>query len=58
MRIALTEFARPRLFPREPRRNTIRDITASQFERHLNEQPPIKVLEGYAPFCTLHVYRN
>jgi Protein of unknown function (DUF3228) len=58
MRIALTEFARPRLFPREPRRNTIQDITAAQFERHLNGYPPHKVLKGYAPFCTLHVYRN
>ena len=28
MRIVLTEFARTRLFPRESRRNTIRDITA------------------------------
>lgn len=57
-RIVLTEFARPRLFPREARPNTIRDITASQFERHLNENPPLKVLPGYAPFCVLHVHRN
>lgn len=58
MRIAMTEFARPRLFPREPRRNTIQDITAGEFERHLNEQTPLKVLDGYAPFCRLHVHRN
>jgi hypothetical protein len=58
MRIVLTEFARPRLFPREPRRNTIQDITAAQFERHLNEHSPLKILDGYAPFCKLHVYRN
>jgi hypothetical protein len=58
MRIVLTEFARPRLFPREPRRNTIQDITAAQFERHLNENAPLKVLPGYAPFCSLHVHRN
>jgi hypothetical protein len=58
MRIAMTEFARPRLFPREPRRNTIQDITAAQFERHLNEHAPVKVLDGYAPFCKLHVHRN
>ena len=58
MRIAMTEFARPRLFPREPRRNTIQDITAAQFERHLNEHAPAKVLDGYAPFCKLHVHRN
>jgi hypothetical protein len=58
MRIALTEFARPRLFPREPRRNTIQDITAVRFERYLNDQPPLRVVDGYAPFCKLHVHRN
>jgi hypothetical protein len=58
MRIVLTDFARPRLFPREPRRNTIRDITAGEFERYLNDHRPISVLQGYAPFCLLHVHRN
>jgi hypothetical protein len=58
MKIVMTEFARPRLFPRELRRNTIQDITAAQFERHLNDCDPLKVLPGYAPFCTLHVHRN
>ncbi len=58
MRIVLTEFARPRLFPREPRGNTIQDVTAAQFERHLNEHAPLQVLDGYAPFCKLHVHRN
>ncbi|MCC6631731.1 MAG: DUF3228 family protein [Gammaproteobacteria bacterium] len=58
MRIVMTEFARPRLFPREPRRSTIQDVSAAQFERHLNEHAPLKVLPGYAPFCTLHVHRN
>lgn len=58
MRIAMTEFARPRLFPREARRNTIQDITAAEFVRHLNEHAPVSVLEGYAPFCKLHVHRN
>jgi Protein of unknown function (DUF3228) len=58
MKIVLTEFARPRLFPREPRRNTIQDITAAQFEQYLNDHAPLKVLDGYAPFCKLHVHRN
>jgi hypothetical protein len=58
MSIVLTEFARPRLFPREPRRNTIQDISADEFERHLNAHAPLKVLDGYAPFCKLHVHRN
>lgn len=58
MQIELTTFARSRLFPREPRRNTIQDITPEQFERHLNEHEPQVVLDGYAPFCKLHVHRN
>ena len=56
--IVLTEFARTRLFPRVARANTIQDCTAQAFERRLNEEPPLKVLEGYAPFCALHVHRN
>jgi len=58
MPIVLTEFARTRLFPREPRRNTIQDCTPEQFEHRLNEQVPLAVLDGYAPFCKLHVHRN
>ena len=58
MRIVLTDFARPRLFPREPRRNTIQDVTAEQFIAHINAKPPLAVLAGYAPFCRLHVHRN
>src|SRR5690606_6711022 len=38
--------------------NTIQDCTPEQFERHLNEHAPLKVLDGYAPFCKLHVHRN
>jgi hypothetical protein len=57
MSIVLTEFARSRLF-RERRRNTIQDVTPEAFERHLNEVPPLQVLDGYAPFCKLHVHRN
>src|SRR5690606_17677013 len=58
MRIVLTPFARARLFPREPRPNTIRDCTPETFEQRLNEEAPLQVLEGYAPFCKLHVHRN
>ena len=57
MSIRLTEFARSRLF-RPARRNTIQDCTPDAFERHLNTVAPLKVLQGYAPFCTLHVHRN
>ena len=56
-RVVLTEFARARLF-RERRRNTIQDIAPEDFERHLNEVEPVAVLDGYAPFCKLHVHRN
>lgn len=58
MSIVLTDFARPRLFPREARRNTIQDITPEEFVEHLNREAPLRVLEGYAPFCRLHVHRN
>jgi hypothetical protein len=58
MSIVLTGFARPRLFPAEPRRNTIQDCTAEQFVQRLNAEPPLAVLDGYAPFCKLHVHRN
>ncbi len=58
MRIILTEFARPRLFPRVPRPNTIQDITARQFEQELNVRVPLHARPGYAPFCVLHVHRN
>ena len=58
MSIVMTEFARPRLFPRTPRPNTIQDISAEQFIAHLNANVPYKVLDGYAPFCKLFVYEN
>ena len=58
MSIFLTDFARPRLFPREPRRNTIQDCTPETFQQRLNDEAPFKVLDGYAPFCQLHVHRN
>jgi hypothetical protein len=58
MTIALTEFARTRLFPRDSRGNAIQDCTPDEFERHLNAVPPERVLPGYAPFCALHVHRN
>ncbi len=57
MSITLTEFARSRLF-RAARRNTIQDCTPEEFERRINAEPPLAVLDGYAPFCKLHVHRN
>lgn len=56
MRIVLTDFARRRLFTR--RGNGILDITPEQFVEHLNTVPPVRVLDGYADFCKLYVYRN
>ncbi|NKF23743.1 DUF3228 family protein [Solimonas marina] len=58
MSIALTPFARARLFPKDGRRNAIQGCTPAAFEQHLNAQAPLKVLDGYAPFCKLHVHRN
>lgn len=58
MSIVLTPFARARLFPQPPRANTIRDCDPQAFERRLNDEPPLKALDGYAPFCRLHVHRN
>ena len=58
MSIVLTPFARLRLFPRVGRATAIRDCTAEQFERRLNDAAPLRVLPGYAPFCRLHVHRN
>ncbi|MGY0560288.1 DUF3228 family protein [Luteimonas sp. A277] len=58
MTIILTPFARARLFPDQGRGNTIQDCTPQEFQQHLNMQPPLKVLDGYAPFCKLHVHRN
>lgn len=58
MTIVLTPFARPRLFPGDQRRNAIQDCTPQAFEQRLNTEVPFAVLDGYAPFCRLHVHRN
>lgn len=58
MSIVLTPFARTRLFPKSPRLNAIQDCSPDEFERYLNDHAPFKVLDGYAPFCKLHVHRN
>ncbi|MCL1498578.1 DUF3228 family protein [Xanthomonas nasturtii] len=58
MSIVLTSFARTRLFPRDGRRNAIQDCTPEQFVQRLNDEAPLRVIEGYAPFCRLHVHRN
>lgn len=58
MSIVMTPFAVTRLFPRTSRRNTIQDCTADEFERYINSHAPQRVLDGYAPFCKLHVHRN
>jgi hypothetical protein len=58
MSIVLTPFARARLFPRDHRPSAIQDCSAEAFERRLNDELPLKVLDGYAPFCKLHVHSN
>ena len=56
--IELTDFARRRLFPGDGRRTAIQDITPEAFVARLNAEPPVRVIDGYAPFCKLHVHRN
>ncbi len=58
MNIVLTDFARRRLFPTDGRRNAITGTGPEEFETYINAQPPLQVLDGYAPFCKLHVHRN
>ncbi|MFA0923899.1 DUF3228 family protein [Xanthomonas fragariae] len=58
MSIVLTPFARTRLFPRDGRRTAIQGCTPEQFVQRLNDEMPLRVIEGYAPFCQLHVHRN
>ena len=58
MSIAMTPFARARLFPRDGRATAIRDCTAEAFVQRLNDEAPLEVLAGYAPFCRLHAHRN
>jgi hypothetical protein len=58
MSIAMTPFARARLFPRDGRITAIQDCTAEAFVQRLNDEPPLRVIDGYAPFCKLHVHRN
>lgn len=57
--IILTDFARHRLFPTDPQRRPLfGEETATGFESRLNAQVPLRQLDGYAPFCKLHVHRN
>lgn len=58
MSIVITAFARDRLFSKKTRRNTIQDCSPEEFERYVNECEPLKIVDGYAPFCKLLVYRN
>ena len=57
-RIVLSQFARKRLFPRDGRRNAITGTDSATFEAYLNDHEPDQLLDGYAPFCKLHVHRN
>lgn len=58
MTIAMTDFARRRLFPGDGRRTAIQDITVDQFVERLNTETPERIIEGYTPFCRLHAHRN
>jgi len=58
MSIALTRFARARLFDPSEGGSRIVGCAAEDFLEHLNAHPPLEDREGYAPFCRLHVHRN
>lgn len=58
MRIALTQFARTRLFDPASGGPRIVGCTPDAFLAHVNATPPIEDREGYAPFCRLHVHEN
>lgn len=57
MSIALTEFARGKLFRRAANRG-LSGTNEADFIQHINSHAPLTVLDGYAAFCKLHVHRN
>lgn len=58
LNIALTKFARRRLFPTDGRLEKIQGVTPAEFEAHVNAHEPEALLDGYAPFCKLAVFKN
>jgi hypothetical protein len=56
--IVISNFARGRLFEAARRGTHIVGASAEEFESELNRREPETVLDGYAPFCKLHVHRN
>lgn len=57
-KIALTSFARKRLFPGPDRLDKLQGVTPEAFEQYINANEPEKILDGYAPFCKLYAYKN
>ena len=58
MSIVISNFARGRLFGAADGGPRILGASADEFEAGLNRREPEAVLEGYAPFCKLHMHRN
>jgi hypothetical protein len=59
MSIVLTPFARQRLFASDSSRPALfGSVSPAAFEARLNSETPLLVLDGYAPFCRLHVHAN
>lgn len=56
--IALSKFARKRLFPTDGRLEKIQGASPAEFEAYINQHKPLQLLDGYAPFCKLAVYKN
>ena len=58
MSIALTRFARARLFEPGEGGPRIVGCSAEEFVARCNATEPLEDREGYAPFCRLHVHEN
>ena len=56
--VVLTEFVRSRIFDPQRPGTTIEGSSPEEFQRQLNCRPPLRILEGYAPFCKIHVHEN
>ncbi len=58
MTMVVTEFARGRLFDPQRSGKGIVGCSLEDFEGELNRRRPLKILDGYAPFCKLHIHGN
>lgn len=58
LNIALSKFALKRLFPTDGRLEKIQGVSPQAFADYVNSHEPLQMLDGYAPFCKLAVFKN